>query len=93
MWDLPRPGVDLVSPTLQDSFLTTGLPGKPPVPLLEGSLCQDFVAYPLGGGLCTQLNISILVLFFLHKCTPALFMVLPFLISHLMTDLGSILHL
>ena len=28
-WDLPRPGIELVSPTLQGGFLTTGPPGKP----------------------------------------------------------------
>ena len=29
MWDLPRPGIELVSPALQGRFLTTGTPGKP----------------------------------------------------------------
>ena len=28
MWDLPRPGVEPVSPTLAGGFLTTGPPGK-----------------------------------------------------------------
>ena len=28
-WDLPRPGIELVSPTLPGGFLTTGPPGKP----------------------------------------------------------------
>ena len=27
-WDLPRPGIQLVSPALQAKFLTTGSPGK-----------------------------------------------------------------
>ena len=29
MWDLPGPGIELVSPALQGGFLTTGPPGKP----------------------------------------------------------------
>ena len=29
MWDLPRPGIELMSLGLQGGFLTTGLPGKP----------------------------------------------------------------
>ena len=28
MWDLPRPGLEPVSPALAGGFLTTGLPGK-----------------------------------------------------------------
>ena len=31
MWDLPRPGIELVSLALQDGFLTTGPPGKPKI--------------------------------------------------------------
>ena len=30
MWDLPRPGLEPVSPALAGRFLTTALPGKPP---------------------------------------------------------------
>ena len=29
MWDLPRPGIEPLSPSLAGSFLTTGPPGKP----------------------------------------------------------------
>ena len=29
MWDLPRPGIELVSLALQGGFLTTGPPGNP----------------------------------------------------------------
>ena len=29
MWDLPRPGIETVSPALAGRFLTTGPPGKP----------------------------------------------------------------
>ena len=28
MWDLPKPGIELVSPTLAGRFITTGPPGK-----------------------------------------------------------------
>ena len=30
MWDLPRPGVKLMSPALAGEFFTTESPGKPP---------------------------------------------------------------
>ena len=30
MWDLPRPGLEPVSPTLAGGFLTSVPPGKPP---------------------------------------------------------------
>ena len=30
MWDLPRPGLELVSPALAGRFSTTAPPGKPP---------------------------------------------------------------
>ena len=35
MWGLPRPGIEPVSPALQDRFLTTGPPRKPPVCLFN----------------------------------------------------------
>ena len=35
MWDIPRPGIELVSATLQGGFLTTGPPGKPPREVLD----------------------------------------------------------
>jgi hypothetical protein len=35
MWDLPRPGVELVSPALAGRFLTTEPPGKPTGTILE----------------------------------------------------------
>ena len=31
MWDLPRPGLEPVSPALAGGFLTTVLPGKPDI--------------------------------------------------------------
>ena len=31
MWDLPRPGLDPVSPALAGGFLTTAPPGRPPI--------------------------------------------------------------
>ena len=38
MWDLPRPGMELLSPALAGGFLTTGTPGKSNLKVLKGSL-------------------------------------------------------
>ena len=38
MWDLPRPGLDPVSPALAGRFSTTAPPGKPPGPSFLSSL-------------------------------------------------------
>ena len=35
MWDLPRPGIEPVSPSLKDEFLTTGPPGSPTWPYFK----------------------------------------------------------
>ena len=35
MWDLPRPGLELVSPALAGRFSTTAPPGKPKAQLLK----------------------------------------------------------
>ena len=35
MWDLPRSGLETVSPALAGGFLTTAPPGKPNVPFLD----------------------------------------------------------
>ena len=35
MWDLPGPGLDLVSPALAGGFFPTELPGSPLNPVLE----------------------------------------------------------
>ena len=35
MWDLPGPGIELVSPALAGRFLTTAPPGKSPEMLFE----------------------------------------------------------
>ena len=40
MWDLPRPGLEPMSPALAGRFSTSAPPGKPPV----------FISIPLGGG-------------------------------------------
>ena len=42
MWDLPRPGLEPVSPALAGRFLTTVPPGKP-LAILYVSLCLFFV--------------------------------------------------
>ena len=36
MWDLPRPGLEPVSPSLAGRFSTTAPPGKPPKYSLKG---------------------------------------------------------
>ena len=38
MWDLPRPGLEPMSPALAGRFLTTGPPGKPGNPFLKGRI-------------------------------------------------------
>ena len=49
MWNLPGPGIELMSPALRGGFLTTGPPGKPSAEYLklngvgilaQVSLCQ-----------------------------------------------------
>ena len=39
MWDLPRPGLEPVSPALAGRFSTTVPPGKPPLLLLIFFIC------------------------------------------------------
>ena len=86
MWHLPRPGVDLVSPTLQDSFLTTGPPGKPPV-YVRTLLC---VPLEVGCAHTTKyLSASSLFSTQMHPC----FIYGSALSYLLMIDLGSIPHL
>ena len=43
MWDLPRPGLEPVSPALADGFLTTAPPGKP-----NGFILKRFMLEYLG---------------------------------------------
>ena len=48
MWDLPRPGLEPVSPALAGRFSTTAPPGKPHPCLLIGSLvclCCSFFRF------------------------------------------------
>ena len=42
MWDLPRPGLEPVSPALAGRFSTTAPPGKPNKPIFDGGglLCS-----------------------------------------------------
>ena len=40
MWDLPRPGLEPVSPPLAGRFSTTAPPGKPHVPHLYPFICR-----------------------------------------------------
>ena len=41
MWDLPGPGIELMSPALADGFLTTGPPGK----FLNMSVSKHFFSF------------------------------------------------
>ena len=43
MWDLPRPGLEPVSPALAGSFSTTAPPGKPTFPLFQSPLFFSFI--------------------------------------------------
>ena len=45
MWDLPRPGMEPMSPALAGGFFTTESPGKP-----EGSSCYPFHPYTMSWG-------------------------------------------
>ena len=44
MWDLPRPGIEPVSPALAGGFLTTVPPGKPCSSIINGILFIIFTA-------------------------------------------------
>ena len=46
MWDLPRPGLEPVSPALAGRFLTTVPPGKSPHPLAFSAVV-DMVRFKL----------------------------------------------
>ena len=43
MWDLPRPGLEPVSPALAGRFSTTGPPGKPNFPMFYIANSQTFL--------------------------------------------------
>ena len=42
MWDLPRPGLEPMSPALAGGFSTTAPPGKPPIDFLKTNYIQTF---------------------------------------------------
>ena len=48
MWDLPRPGLEPVSPSLAGGFLTTVPPGKSLVHQLLTTLDFNYMLAPLG---------------------------------------------
>ena len=43
MWDLPRPGLEPVSPALAGRFSTTAPPGKPQQLFIKYELCTGIV--------------------------------------------------
>ena len=68
MWDLPRPGLEPVSPALAGGFLTTAPPGKP---LLLPSLCLCLICSFLVCFLSWKLtvlisNLSFFLFFFFY---------------------------
>ena len=50
MWDLPRPGLEPVSPALAGGFLTTAAPGKSHLLILYSSLIWYIESFLKGGG-------------------------------------------
>ena len=50
MWDLPRPGIELVPFALQGGFLTTGPPGKPQGSIFKGKVREGY------GRICDRLE-------------------------------------
>ena len=58
MWDLPRSGLEPLSPALAGRFSTTAPPGKPPAPFVKeailspwnglGTLVKDQLAVDIG---------------------------------------------
>ena len=46
MWDLPRPGLEPVSPALASGFLATAPPGKPLLSLFYQSRLQLLITHP-----------------------------------------------
>ena len=56
MWDLPRVGIEPVSPVLPSGFLNTGLPGNPCVSVLKPNQLQVF--FPASSSLLFSFYIS-----------------------------------
>ena len=59
MWDLPRPGLEPVSPALAGRLLTTVPPGKPPGLFLmfrsiKSKIDGDMIKMVIGGGMCKR---------------------------------------
>jgi len=69
MWDLPRPGIELVSLALADGFLSTETPGKPS----GKSFLNEFNCHKVRtqGLLSTQLcHLDLITLTVMHRETP-----------------------
>ena len=49
MWNLPRPGIEPMSPRLAGRFLTTGPPGKPQLWHFFKQVCSSFPDVLFGG--------------------------------------------
>ena len=81
MWDLPRPGLEPVSPALAGRFLTTAPPGKPPnifdLLLVESTDVESTDIEPANseGGLTCRITVAafnaiVPLLFYLREITP-----------------------
>ena len=71
MWDLPRPGLEPVSPALAGRFSTTAPPGKPQIFKYLLSIISTF--FSLKNTKCTKANISVFDVMLItsqHKNTP-----------------------
>ena len=56
MWDLPRPGIEPISPALAGGFLTTAPPGKSLPWLADDGLPQVSSHGPLPGCVCALIS-------------------------------------
>ena len=66
MWDLPRPGLEPVSPALAGGLSTTVPPGKPPY------LCFKIAIAPSGLLLCLSFSFSFFLSFFWNQISAFL---------------------
>ena len=71
MWNLPRPGIKPVSPSLAGRFLSTGQPGKPMIYFLM-NIHEFFLNSPCGESIKTKQTQSVGIFFF-SSCLHSFF--------------------
>ena len=92
MWDLPGPGLELVSPALAGGFLTTAPPGKPKCVLFLIFKFHDFCGHPhpdpsknsvliYPGASCTAVPLVLIIPETHHVHNELIFFSLPSLAS------------